>query len=418
MKREIWILNHYAGSMFFNRGGRHYSIAKYLRRMGYSPTVFACNSKHNSQSENFFNENALWSVHSAEEIDVPFVFVKGRAYTGNGKQRILNMIDFYRNVKVVAKEYTKRHGKPDIIYASSVHPLTVVAGIQLAKYYSVPCICEIRDLWPESLVAYGIAGPHNPAVLLLRRLEKWIYKKSDAIVFTMEGAYDYIVEQGWEKDVPRSKVHFINNGVDLEVFDYNKEHFRLEDPDLEDPNIFKVVYAGSIRKVNNVGRLLDAAKQIKDPRARFLIWGAGDERQVLEKRIVEEKISNVTFKGAVGKKYVPYIASCSNLNFLDICNERVTRFGISSNKLFEYFAAGHPILLARMKCFPMDDSLCKISYDTCPESIAAGIQKAMAMSEEDYNIACSEARQAAYAYDFKTLTEKLVKVLDKEIQNN
>ena len=69
----------------------------------------------------------------AEEIGVPFVFVQARTYTGNGKQRILNMMDFYRNVKKVASEYAAKHGKPDIIYASTVHPLTLVAGIHLAS---------------------------------------------------------------------------------------------------------------------------------------------------------------------------------------------------------------------------------------------------------------------------------------------
>ena len=108
----------------------------------------------------------------------------------------------------------------------------------------------------------------NPLIKLLYRGEKWIYKKADALVFTMEGAYDYIVKQGWEKEIPRSKVHYINNGVDLEQFDYNKEHFRVEDPDLNDPNIFKVVYTGSIRRVNNLGLLLDAAKCVKDPRVK------------------------------------------------------------------------------------------------------------------------------------------------------
>ena len=76
----------------------------------------------------------------------------------------------------------------------------------------------------------------------------------------MEGAYDYIVEQGWENEIPRSKVYHINNGVDLEQFDYNTEHFRVDDPDLDDPNTFKVVYTGSIRKANGLGILVDAAK--------------------------------------------------------------------------------------------------------------------------------------------------------------
>lgn len=37
MKQKIWILNHYAGGMFFNKGGRHYAFAKCLKQDGYEP---------------------------------------------------------------------------------------------------------------------------------------------------------------------------------------------------------------------------------------------------------------------------------------------------------------------------------------------------------------------------------------------
>ena len=297
MKTNIWILNHYASDMYFDHGGRHYNFAKFLRRAGYAPVIFGANSKH-GKAERFFETDALWEEHVAEEIDTPFVFVRARTYTGNGKQRVLNMIDFYRNVKKAAKEYAAQHGRPDVIFASSVHPLTLVAGIQLAKQFGVKCVCEVRDLWPESIVVYSNRfTKDNPLIKLLYRGEKWIYKRADALVFTMEGAYDYITEQGWEKDIPRSKVHYINNGVDLEQFDYNTEHFHVDDPDLDDPNTFKVVYTGSIRKVNNLGLLLDAAKCVTDPRVKFLIWGDGDEREVLERRVRDAGLTNVVFKG-------------------------------------------------------------------------------------------------------------------------
>ena len=188
--------------------------------------------------------------------------------------------------------------------ATSMPPTSCAMGVRMGRKWGCKTVAEIADLWPESIVAFGIAGPHNPAVLALRRLEKWIYKKADAVVFTMEGAYDYIKEQHWERAVPRSKVHYINNGVDLELFEYNKANFPVEDPDLDDPDTFKVVYTGSIRQVNGLGLLLDAAKEVRDPRVRFLIWGDGDERPALERRVKDENIGNVVFKGRVEKKFV------------------------------------------------------------------------------------------------------------------
>lgn len=418
MKKNVWIMNHYAGSMYFSQGGRHYSFAKYLKRAGYEPVIFCANSRHGTPEPWFPNE-ALWHEHIAEELEVPFLFVRARTYMGNGKQRLLNVLDFYRNVKKAAKEYAAAHGKPDVIYASSVHPLTLVAGLSLAKCFGVECICEMRDLWPESIVAYGIAGLHNPAVIALRQLEKWIYKKADEVVFTMEGAYDYIVERGWEKDVPRSKVHYINNGVDLEQFDYNKIHFLVEDTVLNDPDTFKVAYTGSIRKVNNLGLLLDASKCVKNPRIQFLIWGDGDERKVLEQRVQEECISNVTFKGSVEKKYVPSIVSHADLNFAHNTFSSLFRFGISFNKLFDYFAAGRPVL-CDFPC-PYNPAItyrAGIEVLTAqPQQIAKAIDAMAALPEQEWQIYSANARRAAENYDFKQLTEKVISIIESIPQN-
>ena len=324
------------------------------------------------------------------------------------------MFQFYRNGKKAALAFFNQGERPDIILGSSAHPLAAVLAIRLAKRFRCKSIAEVRDLWPESIVAYGIAGPHNPAVLALRRLEKWIYKKADALVFTMEGAYDYIVEQGWDKDIPRSKVHYINNGVDLEQFDYNTEHFHVDDPDLDDPNTFKVVYTGSIRKVNNLGLLLDAAKCVNDPRVKFLIWGDGDEREALERRVRDEGLTNVVFKGRVEKKYIPSIVSRANLNFAHNSFTYLFNYGISFNKLFDYFAAGQPILC---------DFPCRynpvIIYgagievrDTQPQEIAAVIGQLSELPAEQRRLMGANARRAAEDYDFKHLTDKLIAVIE------
>lgn len=412
MKKNVWIINHYAGETLFDKGGRHYWLAKYLKRDGYEPTVFCSNTMH-GEAKRYLETDALWEMRTAEEIGVPFVFVKARPYMGNGKQRILNMMDFYRHVERAAKEYAAAYGRPDVIFASSVHPLTIVAGIRLAKYFGVKCVAEIRDLWPESLIAYGIAGPRHPAVLCLRRLEKWIYRKADAVVFTMEGAYDYIAEQGWEKDVPRSKVYYINNGVDLEQFGYNRTHFTVNDPDLDDAEHFKVVYTGSIRKVNNLGLLLDAAKEVKDPRIKFLIWGSGDELPVLRQRLADEHITNVVFKGRVEKQYVPSIVSRADLNFAHNTASPLFRFGISFNKLFDYLAAEKPVLTDfSCRYNPAVKAGAGVNVEEPSAShVAAAIEQLSRAAGAVYGEYCRRAGEAVRQYDFRYLTEQLEQIL-------
>lgn len=414
MRKNVWIWNHYATNTYFDKGGRHYNFAKYLKKAGYEPVVFGSNAKH-GKPETFYSNIRLWQEHMAEEIGVPFVFVRSRTYGDNGKQRVLNMIDFYRNVKKTAKEYAALHGKPDVIYASSVHPLTLVAGIQVAKHFGVKCICEVRDLWPESIVAFSSRfTKSNPLIRLLYRGEKWIYEKADALIFTMEGAYDYIVDQGWEKDIPRSKVHYINNGVDLEKFLYNQEHYQVSDADLRNPEQFNVVYTGSIRRVDHLGMLLDAAKLVTNPRIRFLIWGDGNERGAMERRVQEEQISNVVFKGLVEKKYIPNIVMQSDVNLAHLEGKSLFRYGISVNKLFEYLAAEKPILFDLFASYnPVERFQAGIVLQQqTPKTIAAAVDAMSHMSPAEIDGFCKGAKAGAEAYSFSSLTNMLIDVIE------
>src|SRR5690606_9686259 len=92
-----------------------------------------------------------------EHSGVSFVFVKTPSSAKNTLARIKNMASFYKNLFSVSKKYSSMntHTKPDLIIASSPHPLAMLAGIQIAKKMKVPCICEIRDLWPEAIFAFG-----------------------------------------------------------------------------------------------------------------------------------------------------------------------------------------------------------------------------------------------------------------------
>ncbi len=418
MRKNIWILNHYASGMFFDNGGRHYSFAKYLKAAGYRVTVFCCNAKHGGNCS-FLEMNGLWKEKINQEICVPFVFVQGRNYAQNGKQRVLNMVDFYRNVQKAGKEYARANGAPDVIFASSVHPLTLVAGERLAKHFKIPCICEVRDLWPEAIVAYSKKlTKRSPIARALYAGERWIYKKADAVVFTQEGGPDYLREQGWAREqggpLDMGRMFYINNGVDLEVFDRNRQENPYPDPDLDDPDTYKVVYAGSIRRVNDLGTVLDAAKCIKDPRIRFLIFGDGDELETLKERTAQEHISNVIFKGRVEKRFVPSVVSKADLNLAHWEMTPLLRVGESCNKSFEYFAAAKPTFQTVRPGYSLvEKHQCgRLTEDFAPQTMARGIEEMAAMSPEETQRMSENARQAAQLYDFKELTRQLISIIE------
>ena len=405
---NIWLINHYAVPPQYYPLTRQTNFAKHLTEMGHNVTIFAASTVHNSDL-NLITDKTPWKEETADGIH--YVLIKCKGYQGSGIKRVYNICEFAWKLPGVCKNFNR----PDAIVATSMPPTSCAMGIRLARKYGCKGIAEIADLWPESIVAYNIAGPHNPVVLLLRWLEKWIYKKSHSVIFTMEAAYDYIIEQGWEKAVPKDKVFFINNGIDLELFNSNKSKFSVEDSDLDDTESFKVVYAGSIRKVNNLGLLLDAAKLVTNKKIKLLIWGDGDELGFLKKRLSDENIDNVVFKGRVEKKYIPYIVSEADLNIAHNTPSPLFRFGISFNKLFDYLAAGKPIL-SDFPCAHNPSVIFGAGMDIeepTSENIAKAIEKFAGMDKAQYNTYCENAVAAAKAYEFKSLTDKLWDVINK-----
>lgn len=418
MGKTVWILNHYAGNMFIVGGGRHYYMAKYLKEKGFEPVVFCSNYDHFTRKK-CIDSDSLWIEKQESNTGVPYVFLKTREYSNNGIRRVFNMTDFYSGLLKVAKQYAAANGSPDVIYASSVHPLTLVAGIKIAKYFGIKCISEVRDLWPESIVAYSSRWTRsNPLMKVLYAGEKWIYKKSDYVIMTWPGGYDYIEEQGWGKVIPESKVVHISNGVDLESYLDNVNSHQYDDPDLCIEGHKTFVYAGSVRKVNNLGLMVSAAeilKRIGNTTARIIVFGDGDELEVLKKEAADKGLDNIVFKGRVSKQCVPSILSQCYASILHNSSTELDKYGQSQNKFFEYLAAGRPILMT----YSVGHSVirkyqCGLELDEqTPETIADAMNKLCDLPEEQYKNYCDHAAECARMFDYKKLCDQLVQVINK-----
>ena len=400
-------MNHYATNTFFDHGGRHYYFAKYLIQKDYDVTIFCASTVHNSNR----NIEIIYGKYTKDMVDsIPYVFVKTPSYTGNGKKRIQNMLSFYRNLFPVVKDYAEKHGRPDVILASSVHPLTLVAGIKIARKWKIPCICEIRDLWPETLIYVSKLKKQNPIIFILYRLEKWIYKNADALIFTMEGGKQYIIDKNWNTDIDMSKIYHINNGVDLNIFKYNINNFKIDDKDLKSDKIFKIIYIGSIRAVNNLNLLVKCAEQMKNIfRIKFLIWGDGPDRNSLEDKCKKLDLNNIVFKGKVDKKYVPYIVSKADVNILHYRSLPILQYGGSHNKLFEYLAAGKLIVSDITEGYDILKKYhCGIIVDNQkPEKLKDILLGCYHMDPAKRLTYEKNAQNASKEYDFSHLTDKL-----------
>lgn len=409
--KTIWILNHHATGMAFQHGGRHYYFAKYLIERGYKVIIFCASSLH-GQNKQAVDLNGGLSIEQSVD-NIPFVFVKTRSYAGNRAKRVLSMLDYYFNVRKVAKKYDA----PDVIIGSSVHPLACVAAINLSKRYKCKNIVEIRDLWPESIVEFMNVPKKNPIIIFLYHLEQWIYRKAHQLIFTMEGGYKYITDKHWERNIPHTKVSHINNGVDLESFMRAQGENRFTNPLLDDSSLFKVVYTGSIRTGNSLDLLIDAAKIVmnKDPSVRFLLFGDGVDRMQLEMRCKEEGIVNVHFFGRVEKNLIPSILSQGDCNVLNYRNAGTWRYGGSQNKLFEYLASGKPIISnVKIEYSLIERYQCGIiASDDNAQAYAEAISSMVAMKDTtDYDLMCKNAMAVAKSYDYPELTKKLISVIE------
>jgi glycosyltransferase involved in cell wall biosynthesis len=214
------------------------------------------------------------------------------------------------------------------------------------------------------------------------------------------------------------KCFYINNGVELSSYYEEQNANRLDDADLNDGK-FHVVYVGAIRKINNVGNILDVASILRDNHdISFLIYGDGNEAEVMCKRIFEEGLTNVKMKGFVERKYIPYILSRSSVNLLNYSHTEYNwSRGNSSNKLFEYMASGRPVIsTVKMGYSIIEKYDCGIELDEhTPDALATAIMHIKDMPAEQYATLCQNAREGAKDFDYKNLSNNLLDVINQTL---
>lgn len=412
---NIWYLHHYATPYEIPGLHRPFEFGEYFNKAGHQTTVFASSYLHYS-SKNMIEDKTKYLVKEYDGTKA--VFVRTCGYENSGVKRIINMFQFGRKLPKVAKQYAKANGKPDVIIASSPHPFTMMAGLKIAKKFGVPCICEVRDFWPEVFFYGGRLKEKSLIGKMLLAGEQNIYKKADGITFLKEGDHTYITDKGWSKEqggkIDMDKCIYVNNGVDIKLYDQRISQHPFDDVDFNSGK-FTVVYCGTIRPVNNLDLVLDTAKLLGDD-YNFLVFGSGNCVEALQNRIDTEGISNVKLKGYVDNKFIPSILSHSSLNLLNYSGTAYNwSRGNSSNKLFEYLASGKPVLsTVKMGYDIIERFNCGESVEnTTPEEIAAKIRKIKEMDSDAYSQMCTNARAAAEEFDIPNLADKYIKEIER-----
>lgn len=411
---NIFIVNNSAIPPSFGGLVRHYYFSKYLSKLGHNVRILTSSQIHNTNINMAENKNFI----TEKVIDgVEYTFVRTLRYTINNWRRVVSMLQFSVNVVLAIKRLIKNGDKPDIIYMSSPSPFCCYTVLKYAKKHKIPCVQEIRDLWPLSITAYNNISESNPIIKVLYKLEKWLYVNADKLIFTMPGGKDYIVEKGWDTEVSLSKISHINNGVDLEEFSYNLTNYQSNDLELKEEGEFKITFTGSIRHVYQLDTILEVAEicQKMLPEVHIYIYGDGPEKNRLVKLAEKLNLNNISFKGKVEKKLIASILSNSNITLLHFKEVGLGKYGASSNKFFEYCAASKPVLsTVNIKHSLIEKYDCGIETKSQkPEIIAEAIKRFYDMSDEELAEKGKQAYKIALDHDYFYLTKKLLNVLQE-----
>jgi glycosyltransferase involved in cell wall biosynthesis len=406
--KKIWIVNYYTSSNPSNPRYNEFSDA--LMKAGYSVTTFNSTTVEQEFKRDYVKELFIDRTYGNNH----FIHVNSPKYEGNGLKRMMSIWTFAWRLF----RHCKKLGRPDVVL-HNLHTPFDFPIYWMAKRLKTKYIAEAWDLWPEDFVTFGLLSEKNPAMAIAYRIEKFIYEKADKIIFTFEGGLDYLHQKSWTTDekgkINPDKVYYINNGVNISKFDEDKKSHPRTDTDLTDPKTYKIIYMGSIRLVNNVKQLIDAAAILqRDPKYQFFIYGDGTDREYLEQYVKEKNISNVAFK----EKFIPlsevaWVVSQATVNIMNY-QKKFGLHGVSSGKMFQYFAAGRPICCnIKLKYSEISRRRLGIDRDlNTSEQYAEAIQSLAELPSEEYSAMCDRVRKTGEDFDYKILSFKELSVIE------
>ncbi|MDR2757050.1 MAG: glycosyltransferase family 4 protein [Planctomycetaceae bacterium] len=254
-------------------------------------------------------------------------------------KRMINFIVFMFMAVWIAL-FQKR---PDIIIGSSPQFFAAWAGLISSRlhWHRVPFIAEIRDLWPDSIVAVG-AMKNKKLLAIIYWLEKLLYQWATHIVTVGHGYAEDLKDKG----VPEKKISIIPNGVDKDLFldRLPDENFRTK-YDLK--NKISCAYIGTIGMAAGLEIVLDAAEQLQKHGHNniiFFLIGDGADREKLQQDAENRPLNNVIFTGMIPKNNVPEILAAADICFVHLKKKPLfTR--VLPSKIFEMAAMKKPIIL-------------------------------------------------------------------------
>ena len=252
-------------------------------------------------------------------------------------KRILNYLSFMFSSIFLG---TSKVGQPDIIIGTSPQFFVAVAAYIISRIKGAKFVFEIRDVWPEEIVAVG-AIKNRFIIGFLEMIEMYLYRKADLLVAVAQGTIDILTARGVAED----KMILIPNGVNISHFEKASEGVQIREK-LGLTDKFVVSYIGTHGMAHRLDTVLDAAKKLKQHKdIYFLFVGDGAEKRKLMAYAEEVKLKNVIFHHQVSREEICGFYHATDLFLVPLRKAELFTKNIPS-KIYEIMAAKKPILIA------------------------------------------------------------------------
>jgi len=328
-KKLLILLIHQAFVSLDEAGGtRHFEFARYLVERGHRVTVIASGVSYLTGANTADKETSA-------QGDLKIL----RAATTGGLHRsfLMRLINF---LSFTVSSFFIGLGVKDVdlVWGTSPPIFQAVTAWALARIKCVPFLLEVRDLWPAFAIAIGVLRS-RPLIAASEWLERFLYRHADRIMLNSPGFLAHVLARGGHD------IEVVPNGADASMFDpasdgieFRKQH-KLVDK-------FVVLYAGAHGLSNDLGMVLQAADQLRaDKKIAIVLLGDGKDKQTLQNEAAKMKLDNVIFVSPLPKAQMAQALAAADA-CLAILKPLKLYATVYPNKVFDYLAAGRPVLLA------------------------------------------------------------------------
>lgn len=331
---KILFLSHYFPPEVNAPATRTYEHCRRWVELGHEVTVISCVPHHPMGKAYPGYRNKLIHIEHKDGIKAIKVLTYITANEGFVK-RTCNYI-FYMLMAIFISPFLPR---TDIVISTSPQFFNGLAGYFVSRIKRCPWLLEIRDLWPESILAVG-AVKNRAIIRVLEAIERFAYRKADHIVPVTYAFQRHIIERGGNPH----HITVIRNGVDLTFFNpCNKDLEFAQKLGVE--NKFVAAYVGTHGLAHGLDILVKTASQLqKRNDIVILLAGDGAERSNIEAEVNRLGLKNIKLLGQLPKTEMPRLWSITDVSLV-VLKKLDLFLTVIPSKIFESMAMCQPIIL-------------------------------------------------------------------------